>query len=154
MDRIADVIGCEPSDLITEKVTESPLLGYIGAGGMYYPDPESGPWIASGFVPAPPDGSDCSALIVKGSSMEPVYHNGDILYYEVKDLNDKNRWANHDCIVQIEGGEAYLRTVELDPKTSKFNLTMYNKEPMLRARIEWAAPILWVRKWNGSKPNK
>ena len=61
------------------------LVGYAGAGDLYYPDPERGPWVGIERVPDPPGAIGVVALRVRGSSMDPVYRNGDLLFIRQRD---------------------------------------------------------------------
>src|SRR3990167_4059182 len=48
MTKIAKALDCSIYDLLPEHPPSArvvPLVGYVGAGDLYYPDPSSGPWV-------------------------------------------------------------------------------------------------------------
>lgn len=122
-----------------------PLVGYVGAGELYYPDPLAGPWGTIERVDAPPGaGADTVAVRVRGSSMVPVYRDGDLLY-----LRRHNDWVpdqclGRDCVVELVDGRCYVK--RLERRDSTWRLVSYSAEPIEAVDIKWAQPILWVRR--------
>lgn len=120
------------------------LVGYVGAGEMYYPDPTSGPWVGFDEVEAPPGADGVCAVRVRGDSMSPVYRDGDLVYFH-RDGLDLERCVGKDCIVQVRNGPAYIKRLERNQRTGRLRLVSYgNLDPIENPDVEWAAPVKWV----------
>jgi phage repressor protein C with HTH and peptisase S24 domain len=119
------------------------LVGYVGAGEMYYPDPEAGPWEGFDEVEAPPGAGEVVAVRVKGLSMAPVYRDGDLLYFS-REHTDLEACMNRDCVIQVRNGPAYVKRLERDQK-GRLRLVSYGElAPIDNPDVEWAAPVKWV----------
>ncbi len=125
----------------TKKV---PLVGYVGAGAMYYPDPAVGPWGAIEYVDPPPGGHGYQAVRVRGDSMVPRYEDGDVLYFKrVAGVWDSDECNGSYCIVQLRNGPAYVKRMEF--KGGRWRLLSLNPQtPTIEdADVEWASPVAW-----------
>lgn len=124
-----------------------PVIGYIGAGNEVHK-------LAGKSVqetPAPPrsDPSDpvpTAALIVKGNSMWPVYRDGDMLFYDDKQRAKPADMVGTECVVQVRGGAMVVKRIMSGSRKNLFTLSSYNAPEIKDVAIEWAAPILWVRR--------
>ena len=147
IDRAATAFGCEPAAVISElpdiNGTQKmiPLVGFIGAGQMYYSS-SKGRWVACGEVSPPPgDTQGLKAVRVEGDSLWPVYRDGDTLYFRPSEGIGTD-CEGSDCIVQVAGGDAYIKRLEGRP--GAYRLEGYNQPPMADVEIQWAAKILFV----------
>lgn len=145
--RISEALGTSPAALFdrTGAARSAPLVGYVGAGEMYYPSPESGPWVGFDEVDAPPAGDDMVAIKVRGDALEPVYRPGDVLFFRRPDGFDAEACIGRDCVIQLQNGPAYLKRLERD-QSGAYRLTSHRSEPIENADVEWAEPVLWIRK--------
>ncbi|MBI3453564.1 MAG: helix-turn-helix transcriptional regulator [Rhodospirillales bacterium] len=119
-----------------------PLLGWIGAGAQIL-------WVdnqdRTEMVDAPPGLVVGAAVRVRGDSMEPVYRDGDLLFYERR--NDVGADVHgRDCVVHVHDGPVYLKTVARG-RDGLYHLTGYNqREPLVDQRLDWAAPVVWIKR--------
>ena len=145
--QFAEFFGCRAVEILSESpvVATAPLVGYVGAGAMYYPDPEHGAWQEIEQVEAPPSGRPgVVAVRVRGDALYPVYQEGDLLYFRREPQVPIERCLGKDCIVQIGDGSTHVRRVEEEPEG--YRLEAYSRPPIRTIKIVWAAPILWVRR--------
>lgn len=148
MDGLAKFFAVPVTELFTgedeARGGTAPLVGYVGAGEMYYPDPLAGPWEGFDQVEAPPGSEDLFAVRVRGDSMLPVYRNGDLLFFRDRDGVELSRCVGKDCIVQVRNGPAFIKRVEKSQR-GKLRLVSYGGLPPVEdPDIEWATPVRWV----------
>lgn len=152
MDGLARFFDVQVPELFVgdhESGETAPLVGYVGAGEMYYPDPMAGPWVGFDEVEAPPGSEDTFAVRVRGNSMAPVYREGDLLFFVKKDGVEISRCVGRDCIVQIRSGPAYIKRLERTPG-GKLRLVSYGDlAPIEEPDIEWCVPVKWVMRGDG-----
>jgi transcriptional regulator with XRE-family HTH domain len=149
--RIATALDVPLSAIIggeDEPSRTVPVVGFVGAGDLYYPDPLSGPWVGFDLTEAPPGASDVEAVIVRGDSMAPVYRDRDTLFFSRKASGAPAECVGQDCIVQVRNGPTYLKTIEKGSRPGRYSLHSYsaNQPPIENVEIEWAAPIEWCRR--------
>jgi repressor LexA len=148
---IAKAIECDPIEIAPDEFRKPPkprtvpLVGYVGAGAMYYPDPVSGAWVGFDEVEAPPDSEDVVAVKARGESMEPVYRDGYLLYFR-RDGRHPDELVGEDCIIQVRGGPAYVKTLRRGSEPGRFTLEAYGGPAIENVEVEWASPILWVKR--------
>ncbi len=154
---IAKAIECEPIEIAPDEfrkppkqrtVRTVPLVGYVGAGAQYYPDPVAGAWVGFDEVEAPPDSDEVVAVKARGASMEPVYRDGYLLYFR-RDGRSPDELVGEDCIVQVRHGPAYIKTLSRGSEPGKYRLESYGAPPLENVDVEWASPILWVKRSRG-----
>ncbi|MFK7866062.1 MAG: helix-turn-helix transcriptional regulator [Alphaproteobacteria bacterium] len=94
------------------------------------------------------------ALRVSGSSMQPTYFNGDIVYIYADDpkRHQPESLVGHDCAVTLAGdyqGEAYLKRLRWADNQQQgfFNLESVNLEwpVMVNRPVEFVYPIRYVK---------
>ena len=120
----------------------APVVGHVGAGEQVFPvdDVIAG----SGFerVEAPPaSDEELVAVIVRGSSMFPVFWDGDVLFYARDAQFNRQDCLYNECIVRIVDGGAYVKRIMPGSTEAVYSLHSYNAPPLLDIEIEWAAPI-------------
>lgn len=153
LERFADAFGCDPLELIGDygknKIAPTvPLVGYVGAGGRYYPEPATGEWVEFARVERPPgEETNVVALRVVGKSMSPAYREGDIIYF-VRDASMPiDSLVGKECIVQVRGAGAYVRFLGRGNQPGKWRLsTLDGRQDDDEVDIEWAAKVLWAKK--------
>lgn len=125
----------------TKDLTHA-LVGYVGAGAEIHPV-DDGPLDSA---PDPPgDGALAEVLQVKGDSMYPAYNNGDLIYLlpKVSSLDDA---VGRECSVQIRNGARLLKRVQRGSAKGKYTLLSYNAPPLVDVKLEWAAPVDWIKR--------
>ena len=80
--------------------------------------------------------------------MLPVYGDGDILFYNRDSHSgvDAAATLNRDCVVKVLNGATYVKRVISGSGRGAYTLVSYNADPIMNARIEWAAPVKWVKR--------
>ena len=138
--KIADVLEMSPSDMLGGKV---PMLGKIGAGGSILfeelDDPE--------MVDAPPGSSGrMVALLVQGSSMMPVYRDGDLVYVRRDHDGVLPAYLGEECAVHTADGGTWLKTLSPGTKAGCYTLRSFNADDMENVEVVWASPVLFVQR--------
>lgn len=92
------------------------------------------------------DAGDAIAIDVKGSSMEPVYRNGDVLIGTKRSGQDSRHLIGTDCIIETMLGKRYIKFVAKGSMRGRYNLKSYNPahDDIRDVQINWAAPISLV----------
>ncbi len=141
-------ISLGDSDSVPEA-TEVPLLGLVGAGNRvaYFNDQIGLDTVSFGNGNA----EGLAAAEVRGYSMEPVYMQGDILFFYPEDPTrfDIARHVGQDCIVTLEDdSSALLKTIECGDDAGTWNLHSHNPEVevMPNQVLRSASAIHWIKR--------
>ena len=119
-----------------------PLVGYVGAGGSIMPVDDHAQGAGIEEVEAPPDLDQAVVAVqVRGDSMYPAFHAGDIIYYGEHVPPDTI--AGKDCVVQFADGRMMVKT--LHRAGDAYTFSSYNAPPIL-APFNWVAPVLWIKR--------
>ncbi len=138
------------------------ISGYVGAGETVIPlDDLAQETVERGtrdgdrkneseypdMVEAPASLGRVAALIVRGDSMEPVYHEGDIIFYR-RYRGHPGDIVGRECVVETEGGELYLKRLRQGSKEHLFHLLSYQPgvDPIFDVKLRWAGVVEWVKK--------
>lgn len=125
----------------SKSETSIPVLGVVGAGDHVNIIPEDGN--AIDWLTGPP--LRLFAVIVKGGSMEPVYREGDALFFAPP--TSRTAAVGHDCVVVTENEKAYIKHLKRGASFGRYDLLSYNAvEPIRDVVVRWAAPISWIRR--------
>lgn len=155
---LAEALGCEPSDIISQETSalRVPVLGEVGAGGQVMPIDDI-PLFRTGSmrevdwdtancetVEAPPGvyPTEVACVKVRGHSMHPVYRDGDFLFYRRKG-DMQAGFLNEDCIVALDDGRYFVKTLAKGENYGTFTLLSYNEPPINNVKVKWAAPVEW-----------
>lgn len=141
--KAAEILDVSVADLFERE--QIPIVGYVSAGAEIYPydDHEKGGGLD--YIDAPPDCPPSAiAVRVRGTSMYPVYPEGDILVYDGQHRHIQELYGKR-CIVGMPDGRRFVKTVEQGSTDMTVTLASFNAPPMVDVVIEWAARILWTR---------
>tara|TARA_B100002003_G_scaffold227027_1_gene234294 strand:- start:1728 stop:2363 length:636 start_codon:yes stop_codon:yes gene_type:complete len=83
------------------------------------------------------------AVEVEGDSMEPVYSDGDLLFYSRDALGVPDAAVGRRCVCEDEGGDVWVKQVKAGRDPGTFDLHSINAQvgPMWGVRLKWAAPV-------------
>jgi phage repressor protein C with HTH and peptisase S24 domain len=121
------------------------LRGYVGAGEAVHPFTHEDPG-ALEPLPAPPGMETASAYKVRGESMNPVYREGDILFFAGA-AEPPNQLLGKDCMVQVTDGARLIKNLRKGSKRGHYRLYSYATDTESDdVRLDWAAPVKWVQR--------
>jgi phage repressor protein C with HTH and peptisase S24 domain len=156
--QLAAVFGVTPKWLQTGKGEKHPpkprpvpaegpqvaIRSYVGAGEEIMPIDEDA---LIDFVPAPPGMEGAEATLVRGRSMVPLYHDGDVLFHRRMEL-DPARLRDEVVVAQVKDGHRFVKLLRLGSRKGLFTLVSINPDhkPIRDQALSWVAPIEWVRK--------
>lgn len=123
-----------------------PIVGYVGAGAEIFSMDDYAKGAGLDDAPAPPTSTGNEvALVVRGDSMYPAYHDGDVIYYnEHADTEDK--FLGRECVVRLADGRTMIKMVMRGSRLGSYTLLSHNAQPITDIALDWAARVLWVRK--------
>ncbi len=125
-----------------EAQEASLVVGIVGAGAEIFPADDA----LLDSAPSPPGSWEIPEVLqVRGDSMYPAYNDGDLIYCKQR-LNSHADAIGLECMVKIEGGQRLLKRVSKGSKLRFFTLLSYNAPPIEDVRIEWAAPVVWIKR--------
>jgi transcriptional regulator with XRE-family HTH domain len=122
-----------------------PVVGFVIAGNEIKPlgrrvmQETAAPPVFDKDTPEP-----TAALIVRGDSMWPVYRDGDILFFS--DHAKPNDMIGTECVVKLDDGTMLVKRVMSGSRRGLYTLASYNAPEIHDVSIEWAAPVVWVRR--------
>jgi transcriptional regulator with XRE-family HTH domain len=120
------------------------IAGHVGAGGEI----SIGDGIASGETIEAPvcEAMSAVAVIVRGDGLYPVYQDGDVIFYAREGNEDEAAFLGRECVVKLLKGPTVLRRVMRGSQRGSYLLLSGNASPMDNARLEWASPVLWIKR--------
>lgn len=123
-----------------------PVVGYVSGGDEWFPD---GGNVDHLDFALPNDHHIC--VRVRGHSMSPVYRDGDDLLCEQVFGAQIAKAVNKDCAVRTADNRGYIKRLLKGTERGSFRLRSYNPafEDIDNVALEWAAPVIWVRRHDG-----
>ncbi|GLP86272.1 hypothetical protein GCM10007921_18320 [Tritonibacter mobilis] len=145
LEGIAIILGVMVSDLIIEDKPTISIAGKVGAGAQVPlfdayekgdgPQVECPPGIGPHGV---------VAVEVEGDSMEPVYSDGDLLFYS-RNGHDSvpDEVIGHKCVCEDADGMGWVKQVKAGDEPGLFHLISINPsgKNMHNVRLKWAARV-------------
>lgn len=121
-----------------------PVRSFVGAGEEIFPIEGDEP---IDRVPAPPGMKEAEATEVRGRSMIPLYHNGDLLFHR-RIESDPARYKDEVVVAQVQNGKRYVKLILPGTKKGLFHLVSVNPAfaPLEDQKLAWVGPIEWVHK--------
>ncbi len=96
---------------------------------------------------------DFVTLEINGSSMAPVYRNGDMVicrrfYVDRLDVQQIDRFRRLDCAVMTEDGRGLFKYLIPNERTGRFTLRSYNPDlpDFEDVALAWIAPVAWIKR--------
>lgn len=150
MERIANALGVHEHWLRTGRgpqVSSVPLVGFVSAGEEFLPIDDLAQGAGHDDVPLSIDVFDPIAIRVRGSSMSPVYRNGDDIFCSRVRGEDIQRALGRDCVILTKSGAGYIKQLRRE-RDGRFVLRSYNPafEDIEGVEIEWVAPVMYIRR--------
>jgi transcriptional regulator with XRE-family HTH domain len=143
--RLARTLGVHSAwlrDGIGPELSAVPVVGYVGAGETFIPAADT----QLGELALDMQADDPIAVIVRGTSMAPVYRPGDHLLCSRVSAAEVAQFIGRDCVVLTTEGLGYVKKVVKGSEPERFTLLSYNADPIENAQLSWAAPVLWVKR--------
>lgn len=123
-----------------------PVRAYVGAGAEIFPFDGVESAVID-YADAPPGMDKSEAMVVRGTSMEPMYRDGDILFPSEPDTNPM-RHIGSIVVLQLKDGRRLVKQILRGGKRDRWRLISVNPTvPALEDQlVAWVAPIPWVRR--------
>lgn len=122
------------------------VAGRVGAGAevMMYDDHAKGDGLYHVICPPLISPRGVVAVEVLGDSMEPVYFEGDVLFYARQTMGVPTEAIGRPCICVDTEGFAWVKQVKIGTAQGLFNLLSINPtgSNRLDVSLAWAAPVL------------
>lgn len=123
-----------------------PLVGRVGAGAEVHLVEGDVSSSRIDDVDAPPDANQHTvAVIVEGTSMDPVFRDRDMIYYDNKP-GDPEDLIGRECVVKLSDGRVFVKILMRGSERGLYNLFSYNAPLISDVAIEWAVQVIWVRR--------
>ncbi|MGL4966134.1 MAG: XRE family transcriptional regulator [Inquilinus sp.] len=147
-DRLAEAAGVPLTDLLGETVRRMvPLVGYVGAGAVVHYTENDPSTERVDDVEAPPNADEQTvAVIITGDSMFPRYYDNEIIYFKRSETIVPSDLFGKDVVVRLADGRTLVKVLRRGSEPSLFNLESFNAPPIEDVAIEWAVPVLWVKR--------
>ena len=123
-----------------------PVVGYVGAGERFHAVDDLAQGAGLDSVEMELDGADPIAIEVRGDSMMPVYRPGDRLLCSRLRGSDESGFLGRDCVVKLATGAGYVKRVVRGSDSRHYTLLSYASDPIPNVELEWAAPIIWIKR--------
>ena len=127
-----------------------PVRSYVGAGDEIVSlsdDEEPIDWTAP-----PPGLEDAEATQVRGTSMQPLFRDGDLLFHRRMTI-DPLLLRDEIAVMQTKGRKRFVKMIQPGSKKGTFRLVSFNPlfPPIEDQVLTWVSPILWMRRgrWVG-----
>lgn len=125
------------------------IAGYVGAGGEIVFDDAYAKGAGLDEVEAPPgETRSVVAVAIRGESQLPFYREGDVVFYTREPPISPAELVNEQCIVRLAepDGRTLLKFIKRGTHAKRFTLASFNAEDIPDVAIEWAAPVLWIKR--------
>lgn len=148
MERLARPLGVTPQDLLPtgQNARMIQVVGHVGAGAEIFAidDHAKGAGLDEVDCPWTELAPSTVAVRVRGSSMEPAYFDGDLIFYEQTNT-DYTHLLGKECVVALSDGRRFIKQLRRT-QNGQWYLHSHNAEPILGVSIEWAAKVRLIQR--------
>lgn len=141
----AVIFGISPADLISRVPILVAVPGRAGAGAEVHMVDDHAKGDGLYLVECPPQLSPCGtvAVEVSGDSMEPIYSEGDLLFYTRDAIGVPTEAIGQKCICEDESGRVWVKLVKNGSEPGLFHLLSLNptSESKHNVGLRWAARV-------------
>lgn len=125
-----------------------PVVGHVGAGAEIFGLDDAIKGGGLDEIEAPPGaGPNAIAVKVRGDSMLPAYHDGDVIIYdERREGASIGEFTGRECVVRVEDGRTFIKSLAGGSRPGLWTLWSYNAAPMHDVALEWAARVRWIER--------
>lgn len=117
------------------------VLGFVGGGAAIHELDEHGRGDSLDEIDAPPGtGRDAAAVVVRGDSMWPAVHDGEIIVYD-EPTDDPARLIGRKVVVKVVDGRMLVKMLRRGSLPGFWSLDSFNGPPIENVELLWAAPI-------------
>ncbi|GGW24088.1 transcriptional regulator [Gemmobacter lanyuensis] len=148
--RVARAFGVTLDDFYTGRLgaTQSvAVAGRVGAGAEVVLSDDHAKGDGLYHVACPPQLAPRGVVAVEvvGDSMEPVFYEGDILFYSRQTIGIPTEAIGRPCICEDYDGLVWVKQVKVGTSPGLFNLLSINPTGTNRldVALKWAAPVLF-----------
>lgn len=145
---IAGALGMSVEEVIGDGIARPTVAvaGRVGAGAevMLQDDHAKGDGLYHVICPPQIGPRGIVAVEVVGDSMEPVYFEGDVLFYARQAMGVPTEAIGRPCVCEDDQGFVWVKQVKIGTEQGLFNLLSINPtgSNRLDVRLAWAAPVL------------
>ncbi len=122
-----------------------PLIGEIGGGQevSLFPGGEESYEATSALIA----GHDAVAFRVRGDSMMPLAHDGDVIFVgPPRRGRDLSRLIGKECAVLLEDGRRFFKVLERGARDGVYDLHSYNAEPLRGVAVHSAGAFQGLKR--------
>lgn len=123
-----------------------PVVGYVGEGAELREFPGSHQETLRPPVVDQHQPPASAAVIVRGNAMWPVYRDGDTIYYAESTKRRPALLVGVECVVKLKDGAMMVKRLLAGSRKDVFTLGSYTSPEIRDVAVEWAAPIVWIRR--------
>lgn len=117
-----------------------PIVGYFGAGDQLFPfDDQVIEYIELPFLVP---GKNLRGGIVRGDSMYPEFHNGELIVFTNEYDFAEEKCLNSYCVLKVKDGPTYIKQIIKGSRPGKYTLISENGLPIVDVEIECAYPVV------------
>jgi transcriptional regulator with XRE-family HTH domain len=119
-----------------------PIVGFVRAGAdeVIYENGQ-GPF---GMAPSPPNATESTvAVVVRGGSMAGRADEGDLVYYDRRELTPTDDMIGRLCIIGLLDGRVVIKKLLRTDGTWVLHST--TADPIVVDAVAWAAPVAWIK---------
>jgi phage repressor protein C with HTH and peptisase S24 domain len=146
--RPSGAVAAKPGGNLRRQSDEEktvPVRSYVGAGDEVFPIDGDGP---IDWVSAPPGMEHGEATEVRGNSMRPLYHDGDLLFHIQRVDIDLGAYKDEVVVAQVTNGKRFVKLLRAGSKRGLYVLESINPafDLIQDQKLDWIGPIQWVHK--------
>lgn len=148
LDADYDVAVPIDAEAASPKREAIPVVGILSAGDEWSPVDQYAPGDGMDTVDVNLSDADPIALRVRGTSMVPVFRDGDDIVCSRRRGRDIQKCLNRDCAIMTADGRGFIKVLLAGTTPSTYRLRSYNPAypDIENVRLEWAAPVVWIHR--------